>query len=168
MKNLKQILFGAAVALSTLTLVFTSCSKDECEDVTCSNEGTCQSGVCICKPGYEGGTCESKSIDKFIKIWSAEDNEVGDNNLLNYPAMISQKLSDNIFQVEISNFSDYFVNKVGGAVEGNQIIIPAQEPDADGYEVSGTLSYNNGLLEADYSIKQLSSGSSIDYEGEWK
>ncbi len=169
MKNLKQILFGTAVALSTLTLVFTSCNKDECEDVTCYNGGYCNSGVCICEAGYEGNTCETTSISKFTKNWDATDVKTGSTTNLNYSTLISQKLTNNIFQVTISDISDgYFVNNVEGAVEGNVIVIPNYEPDNDGYSIEGTITYNSdGTLSAAYSITDTNNVV-LNYTGTWK
>ncbi len=169
MKNLKQLFFGAAIALTSLTVVITSCTKDECEDVVCLNNGTCDSGVCLCPTGYQGTTCENQSIDKYLKIWNATDQEDGGSTAnLSYPAQISQKFSDNIFQVEIANFSDgYFTNKVGAAVEGDQLVIPQQEPDNDGYQVEGTFVYLNGNLNVEYTLTQLSTGNAKHYTGTW-
>ena len=74
MKKIRQIALGAILSVSAFSAVlYTSCSKDACKDVTCQNGGTCSDGNCTCVTGYEGTNCETASRTKFIKQWSASD-----------------------------------------------------------------------------------------------
>lgn len=67
MKSIKYIALSAFLTLSALSAVlYSSCTKDECKDVTCQNGGVCSGGNCTCTVGYEGTRCETKSRDKFI------------------------------------------------------------------------------------------------------
>lgn len=62
MKNI-LILLGAAAALS-----FTSCKKDPCEDVNCSNGGTCNEGTCACPEGFSGPECRTADTPANMTI----------------------------------------------------------------------------------------------------
>lgn len=67
MKSIKQIVLGAFLFVSSACAVlYTSCTKDKCKDVTCQNGGTCSDGKCTCPTGYEGTNCETLSRAKFI------------------------------------------------------------------------------------------------------
>lgn len=77
MNKLKTLAFTGFVTLAVFSMIaYTSCSKDKCEGVICSNGGACDSntGTCNCALGYEGNTCENKSVTKFGGIYSAVDN----------------------------------------------------------------------------------------------
>ena len=32
--------------------------KDQCEEMTCFNNGACHDGRCVCEEGYEGSMCQ--------------------------------------------------------------------------------------------------------------
>ena len=71
MKSIKQIALGALLTISAFCAVlYTSCSKDACKDVTCSNGGTCSGGNCTCPVGYIGTNCQTRA---FIGSWSGSD-----------------------------------------------------------------------------------------------
>src|SRR5688572_25142988 len=60
----KSILITAIATLGIfLSVMYTSCSKDACESVTCSNGGTCVDGKCICPTGYTGTYCEKRTCE---------------------------------------------------------------------------------------------------------
>ena len=44
-----------------LSVLYTSCSTDKCDSVTCFNNGTCADGKCICPTGYSGTYCQTKN-----------------------------------------------------------------------------------------------------------
>lgn len=67
MKSIKTIALSAILTVGAFgTVLYTSCTKDACKDVTCQNGGTCSDGKCTCPTGYEGTNCETKSRDKFV------------------------------------------------------------------------------------------------------
>ena len=59
----------AVIGVSS-TLLYTSCEKDSCVDLSCQNGGTCADNFCRCKTGYEGAECEIKLTSRFIGRWS--------------------------------------------------------------------------------------------------
>ncbi len=80
MKNLKQILLGAAFASATIIFTLSSCSEDNCEDVVCQNGGICNDGICDCAAGFKGTNCETLLNEKFRGTYRFYD--VDNNNTL--------------------------------------------------------------------------------------
>ena len=111
MKSFKQIALGVMLAVSAFgTVLYTSCTKDECKDVVCLNGGTCSGGTCIgCNAGYEGATCQTVSRDKFVKTWNAADDLTGGTTHLVYSVSINVGAGSSVTQATISKaFSDDF------------------------------------------------------------
>lgn len=66
MKSIRNIAFSALLTLAAFsTITYTSCSKDECEDVVCQNGGTCNDGNCACPVLFEGTRCETEVRAKY-------------------------------------------------------------------------------------------------------
>lgn len=82
MKAIKHIALSALLTVGAFgTVLYTSCNKDACKDVTCQNGGTCNDGKCTCTTGYEGTNCETKSRDKFVGVYTgSEICSVGTDN----------------------------------------------------------------------------------------
>jgi hypothetical protein len=58
--NLKNIVLTAIFVFAVFASVtYTACTKDDCEDVICQNNGICQDGKCQCPSGYAGENCET-------------------------------------------------------------------------------------------------------------
>ncbi len=170
MKNLKKILFGGALAMATLTLVMTSCSKDECEDVSCGANGTCDNGVCICEAGYEGGSCETLAFAKFLGSWTTSEQKNGGTASFSYTTVIAPISTENITEVTISEIADeLYTNEVRAYLDGNNLVIPSQDPDGDGFLLEGNLSYNNSQITAVYEVNDTATGGDgiTTYEGTW-
>lgn len=166
MKKLRNILVASLLTVGAFSaLVMTSCNPDPCKDVVCSNGGTCTDGSCACPVGYEGETCATESRAKFVKSWSAADND-GTNNLV-YTCAVANAMT--VTNVIISNtFSDsYFVNNINASVNGNTITIPSQQPDNDGFAVAGTGTFSNNKIIWSYTITKVSTSQTITYTGMW-
>ncbi len=71
---MKQFKHGFVALMAVLgvssTLLYTSCEKDSCVNLSCQNGGTCADNFCRCKTGYEGAECEIKLTSRFIGKWS--------------------------------------------------------------------------------------------------
>lgn len=48
------------------TILYTSCEKNPCNNVSCLNGGSCNMGVCRCPTGYENTKCQTKSVTRYI------------------------------------------------------------------------------------------------------
>jgi hypothetical protein len=67
MKKIKNILLASILTMSAFTAtIMTSCNPDACQDVICSNGGTCTDGACSCPSGYEGASCDTRTITKYL------------------------------------------------------------------------------------------------------
>ncbi len=66
MKLIKQIAFGAMLTFSAFcAVIYSSCSKDKCKDVSCQNDGVCSGGTCTCPIGVTGTNCETVYRSSF-------------------------------------------------------------------------------------------------------
>ena len=50
----------------SVTILYTACEKDPCNNVTCYNGGSCSSGTCRCPTGYENTQCQSKAVTRYL------------------------------------------------------------------------------------------------------
>jgi hypothetical protein len=77
----------SALFLVGVTLLLSSCAKDECKDVTCNNGGTCAEGTCACPVEWQGSKCSDLNITGVLtggslrkwKIASLSDAATGSN-----------------------------------------------------------------------------------------
>ncbi len=103
-----------AIGLFSVSLI-TSCKKDEadpCDNVTCLNGGSCNSGACSCATGYEGATCGTEVRAKFIGLYNGTMactgmSQAGSLTITNSAASISS--------IVISDGTDTFVGTVSGS-----------------------------------------------------
>lgn len=150
MKKITPLLSGISILGLALTLL--SCNK--CKDVECLNGGDCNKddGKCICLTGYEGTDCGTEEREKFIAIYSASAS-CSISGSSNYTATIS-KSTGNVTEVKLSGAWGIFSNTVKATVDGTDITIPDQEPDNDGYRISGSgsISANQNIVSVTYTI----------------
>src|SRR5690606_3596351 len=142
--------------LSVGSMTFMSCDKTE-----------------DCEVGYEGKNCDVEVRAKFVGIWSAQDTEVGGADLPAYTANIT-KHSSNISKLNIGGFSGLpsnggFAANVEVSADGTRFSIPAQEPDADGFQVSGSGTINSAgtTITVEYTIKNTATNQALSYTGVW-
>ncbi|RYZ40096.1 MAG: hypothetical protein EOP49_29790 [Sphingobacteriales bacterium] len=168
MRLLKNMAFAGLMTLGAFSAVtYTSCNKDECKDVECQNGGTCSGGNCVCPSGYEGTSCETLSIVKFAKTWTASD-QTGSTNLV-YSVVIvpGSAVGTAIIANEFSD--ELFFNSIDATVDKNVITIPDQKPDVNGdYRVEGEGVYQaNGSIVWNYTITRISTNELQIYTGVW-
>lgn len=126
---------------------------DNCEHyLNCLNGGTYSNGTCGCAAGYEGDSCQTVSRDKFLGTFSVSD-ACSASGAASYQCTITAS-GTAINKVLIANFWDSFSNNVEGTISGSTITIPTQEPDNDGFTVTGTgtISANAITITLNYSV----------------
>ncbi len=130
---LKKVLYSVLVTILTIgSATYFSCNRDKCKSVVCAHGGVCDGGRCICKSGYEGSNCETISRDKFIGAWAVfEKGSI--TNAAQYPIAIER--SNNITDVAIINFYNYFKAPIKGYVIRDTLYIPNQQ--LEGHVVFG-------------------------------
>ncbi len=127
---------------------------DPCANVTCQNGGTCHNGTCSCPSGYEGTYCESLMTGKFIGTYNVSENCTVSGTIGPYTAVIDQSTANNI-TILMTNFGDFGVSFiVNGTVNGDNLTISSQT--LNGYTISGTGAYNNGIININYSVASAS------------
>ncbi|MFQ5335084.1 MAG: calcium-binding EGF-like domain-containing protein [Flavobacteriales bacterium] len=150
-KTVFQIMTGTMM-LAGILFTSNSC-KNLCKDVECQNGGTCveDDGSCDCSgTGYEGTNCETEERAKFLGSWSVTDN-CSSSGSASYTSTIS-KSSTGITKVLISNFWDAFANNVEGTISGSDIDVSLQEPDGDGWTVSGSGTISGTQISWSYTV----------------
>ncbi len=61
---LRSVLLSSALTIGLFGVVtYSSCVKDECENVSCLNGGSCKDGVCKCPSGYTGSNCGTRTCE---------------------------------------------------------------------------------------------------------
>ena len=106
MKPIRSILLTAILTILTFSSVtYMACHKDKCRNVTCLNEGTCESGHCSCPTGYEGDRCEVLSRTKMINTFNGHDicNINDTNQFHQYPVLFTE-IPAKPLEFELKNF----------------------------------------------------------------
>ena len=140
-------------AFSAIT--YTSCNKDKCKDVVCSNGGTCLDGICTCKSGYEGTTCATVSAAKFVGTYSVVENCSVSGGVGPYTTTIVESTTNEV-NILMNDFGDLTATiTIVGSVNGTTLTIASQT--VSGYTVSGSGTYNNGVITITYTIASTNS-----------
>ncbi len=137
----------------TGVLFFTNSCKNLCKDVECQNGGICveDDGSCDCSgTGYEGTNCETEERAKFLGTWAVTD-ACTLSNTSTYTCTID-KSSSAINKVLIDNMWGLFSNPVEATVDGSSVDVALQEPDGDGYTISGSGTISGTEISWSYSI----------------
>jgi len=148
MKLIRRIALTALVTFTTFGAVtFTSCNPDECKDVVCANNGTCNSadGSCTCQTGYEGTTCQTLSRAKFVGVYVGNEQcTVGTDQ---YSITITEN-SDAI-KLTMSNIYNQAFTAVGTMSGTNTFSFNNTQ---SGSTFSGTGTLNGNQLTVSYQI----------------
>lgn len=159
MNKIKNIALAALMTIGTFGVVtFTSCTKDDCKDVVCSNGGTCVSGSCSCPTGFEGPTCAVKSRDKFVGTYiGTETCTIGTDS---YTVMVSVNSSD--IAVTVTNIYNQGFSATGNITGPNTFTFSGAGGTTT-YTGSGTLATNQLTLV--YNISDGGTSNSCTFVG---
>jgi hypothetical protein len=146
------------LSLSTFAVFFlllaVSCNKNLCKDVVCAYDGVCNGGACTCQLGYEGSNCETRTRDKYLGNWTVyEKGSI--TNAAQY--QVSVGAANNVTQVYIYNFNNYFTALIIANVSGDTITIPNQQYDGkvvfgSGYIYTSTTYGQYGSMLISYEV----------------
>lgn len=151
--HMKQFHFALILVLS-LSAVLTSCKKDDpCDNVVCSNGGTCNDGTCACATGYEGTTCATEVRAKFIGTYTGTFACPGNNFTVN---MTINPSAQGVTSVVFSDGADTWV----GTVSGSSVNI-ATQTITGGTTISGTGQLAGNILTLNLNL----SGTTCTYSG---
>jgi hypothetical protein len=148
----------------TISTVLVGCKNDPCKNITCAFSGTCYQGGCQCQVGYEGIHCETSMRDKFVGIYSInEDGTI--SAATQYPSVIAKDAPNlKINEVTISNFNGIInSNPVKGIVKGDSITIPSQVVNGNIIQGYGFITATNSLDQHYYQHATLKMYYSITY-----
>lgn len=71
MKSWKITLVTSLIFMAVVSvIVYSSCVKNACDNVTCLNGGSCGNGVCRCPTGYEDPQCQTLSINRYLGAYA--------------------------------------------------------------------------------------------------
>ncbi|TVR76980.1 MAG: hypothetical protein EA412_12480 [Chitinophagaceae bacterium] len=150
LKKLNRSLLLLVLPISFI--IFTSCSKDPCEDVVCENGGIeTEDGddcICECPAGFYGELCESSYQDDFVGTYSG--NESCDSGEFQYSLSISASSSD----PSLIRFHDLYQQgfTVEGIIDENgDVTIPEQALGIA--SISGSAGLSNGTLTVTYTVQ---------------
>ena len=144
--------------------LFTACEEDACAGVSCTNGGTCieETGACDCLPGYEGATCETNIILKFIGSYGVSYDGCFATSP-DHMVDITQVSGEN--KLNIFDLGDYACPgsrvQLIAEISGDQITIPSQNIDCSGeivYTFSGTGSISGNVISLSFSVNYESDG----------
>ena len=142
-----------AIILAISAISYISCNKDNnvtsstiIKCVTCANGGSCINDTCRGPAGYEGTSCQTEAIQKFLGNWivSEKGSNTGIQNYSIYIENFSSLTSITINQLYypyISNFTT--PNQLSGNIAGDSIFIPTQ-PLYDSASIVGKGYYTPG------------------------
>ena len=166
MKKLSILTAGIMMVFSLAIITFYSSCTDPCKDVVCLNAGTCVDGACSCADGYEGDDCGTAIRQKFIGSWTAAD-ACSLSGTGAYTVTVTA--GTGIFDVKITNMWNAFVNQVNATISGNTITISTQEPDSDGFTISGTgtISSDGLTITWTYTVTDTSTGDTDTCTSTW-
>ena len=165
-----------AICVFVLIIVCFSCNKDgnpnsktiiKC--VTCANGGICTNGTCICPIGYEGVSCETLSIDKFLGSWNVSEQGTL-TAFRNYTVeIVNNSLTSFGNTVQIQDLYDTFPEFViTSYVIVDSLFIPSQQISGKTFIGKGYIHSNpsfgqNGTITMRYAVTNNTTGAVDDF-----
>lgn len=161
MKLFRHIAFSAMLTLGAFAAVtYSSCTKDPCKDVSCLNGGTCASGNCTCKTGYEGTDCGTLSRTKFVGTYvGTEQCTIGSDA---YSVVLSASSQD--LQLTYTNvYNQGFTATC--TMTGTNTFSFTGSSNTTSYSGTGTLTNNTITISYQISNSATSTSNSCTFTG---
>ena len=126
----------SAVMMALFATTWLSCNKDNTPKsttvikcVSCANGGICLNDTCRCPAGYEGLTCQTLSIEKFISEWVVSEKGSTTSAPSPYSIDIEENINSvttvSITQLDNPYYSSSF-NAIIANINADSIFIPSQ------------------------------------------
>lgn len=180
-KNSSLLLAAIATLLSIVSIAWFSCSKSnglvKCEGVICENGASCgidtvtKKPRCFCPVGYEGSSCATASIGKYLGTWLMRQVVFGSDS----SASINDTSYYTVFLVKSATPTTFFMNNFANNPYYNQIIctldstssfhfyidtISAYHMLFDNYKVTfgdGYVTVNDSAIFGSFGVRHLTS-----------
>jgi hypothetical protein len=174
MKNLKAILLGSVIAFASVTTLVTSCTEDKCKDVVCNNGGSCaaETGLCICKSGFEGTNCSTLSLSKFLGATNgaatynfSDAGTVACGGTFTGSFTMSRSNADST-RLILTNFGGFGATVTAYAnANNNTLTIPSQTltNTTPAITVAGTGTYASGVVTGTYTSTDLTGSCTYNF-----
>jgi len=152
MKSIKHIVLAAFVTLGVFSAVlYTSCTKDACKDVTCNNGGTCSGGNCTCVTGYFGTSCDSVYRNGYVGTYKGNgvDNGTPPNTYTGY-YMVFTNVGSSVTAMQMvlqTNTTAPFVSVpiTLTTIASTSSVFTITSTSAGGYTYTGTGTVSNSI-----------------------
>jgi hypothetical protein len=172
MNQFKKVLLSAFATLAIFGTTLVSCTSDPCDPKTivCLNGGACTDGKCGCVGGFEGTTCQTKTNEKFVALYSASDVRTAPTAGTPFPYAPQIFAGNTNTTLLIDKFYDgFFNNKINATANASTITIASQDPDVSGFSVAGSGTLVSNTLTWNYTITRTDTLPNITktYQGTW-
>lgn len=130
-----------------LILLSAACKQNECADVPSCVNGACVEGECLCNEGWEGGSCDTPSADKFAGTYSVTD--LCNNAALAYASQISKGSTFGTVLISVIHDEN---RTVSATVHGDSLYFTQQAFGTSVFWGSGFYSTESQIVNVDYYI----------------
>ena len=159
MNQFKQILLTAVATIGIFSTTMISCNTDKCKSVVCANNGSCDgtTGSCVCATGYEGTTCATQSLSKFLGTSNTSQNysfnDASSAGCGTYTGtMTATRSTSDTTKLILTNLGGFGTSTyVKATVNGNNLSIATQTVTGSTTNtISGSGVYSNGVVSGTY------------------
>ncbi len=129
-------------------LLLGACSKDNCDDVLCLNDGICEDGSCNCGDWYTGANCEDEFREQFYGQYLGElifgsTVSAGSMTFFASPEGINAMTFVGDGYIELKTNGEFIIPEQNVGLGGNIVLIEGTGAFSDG-EVSFNFDINSG------------------------
>src|SRR4051812_26854924 len=109
-KRSSVILTAIGALFCLLSVAYVSCTKTglapKCNGVICLNGGYCDSGICKCPVGFEGASCGTAIVSKYVNTYDVTQKIIGCDS----PQYIGQQISYMMIIKTTATPTTFFLN----------------------------------------------------------
>lgn len=121
-KRSSVILTAIGALFCLLSVAYVSCTKTglapKCNGVICLNGGYCDSGLCKCPKGFEGGNCGTAVVSKYVNTYDVTQKIIGCDS----PQYIGLTTNYMMILKTTATPTTFFIDNFSGVSSYNDII----------------------------------------------